>query len=820
MGNEVNDSRKPYQEGMVFRCNLDGSEFETLGWNFRNNWEVCVDSFGAMWQSDNDDDGNRGVRINYVMEYGNYGYKDEFTGAAWNQPRTNWEEEIPLRHWHLNDPGVVPNLLQTGAGAPTGICLYEGDLLPMFKGHPIHTDAGPNVCRAYVTKPSGAGYTAEIVNILNGARNQWFRPSDVCVAPDGSLLVADWYDPGVGGHRMQDAAHGRIFRVHPQGKAEKYVTAKVDVTTADGAAAALRSPNMATRYLAWTALHSMGPGAVAVLESMWNGNDPVMQARALGVLVKLGLGKEATLKYVAAGLSSSNSDIRCATIRLARQLGGVLEPRDVAPLVKLDDPSPAVRRELLIGLRELFALGADPNDLTLAWVALAKQYDGQDRWYLEALGIAAEGNWDRVLPAYLATSPSFADKAVRDIVWRSRAERTPELLLEIIRNPNTPESEIPRYLRAFDFLKGSRKTPVLTQLAFGSAGSDQRTSLVNAEAMNRLENFDLNAKPEYKAALAKVLQENAGTERFVRLVGQFNLAEKYPDLLKLARENSTNQLAVNSIKTLYDKQQSKLIREALQQEDRDLVDQTFAALTTAADGRSTGLLLDIVNDNSRPVWVRRGAVKAAAASLPGAQKLLEIAQSGTYDPPLKETLAAALTTVQWKVVTEPAMKLFPPPPGKSTRPLPSIPELAARSGDVGKGRVIYHTTGTCNKCHQVNGLGVEIGPNLSEIGKKLAKPAFYESILYPSAAISHGFENWLVVTNDGQVITGLLINETATEIQIKDDKGILRAVPLVNIEERKKQDVSLMPADIQKLMTEEELVDLVEYLTTLKERSR
>ena len=49
-GNEVNDKRKPYQQGMVFRCNEDGSDFETLGWNFRNNgkrpWTVSV-PFGS-----------------------------------------------------------------------------------------------------------------------------------------------------------------------------------------------------------------------------------------------------------------------------------------------------------------------------------------------------------------------------------------------------------------------------------------------------------------------------------------------------------------------------------------------------------------------------------------------------------------------------------------------------------------------------------------------------------------------------------------------------------------------------------------------------
>jgi putative membrane-bound dehydrogenase-like protein len=82
-GNEVSNKANPYRQGMVFRCNLDGSEVETLGWNFRNNYEVAVDSFGTLWQSDNDDDGNRGVRINYVMEFGNFGYVDEATGAGW-----------------------------------------------------------------------------------------------------------------------------------------------------------------------------------------------------------------------------------------------------------------------------------------------------------------------------------------------------------------------------------------------------------------------------------------------------------------------------------------------------------------------------------------------------------------------------------------------------------------------------------------------------------------------------------------------------------------------------------------------------------------
>ena len=157
-GNPASDRRQPYQQGIVFRCNLDGSQLETLGWNFRNNWMATIDSLGTVWQSDNDDDGHQGVRINYVMEFGNYGYRDELTGAGWHIVRTGRSNERAMRHWHQNDPGVVPNLLHTGAGSPTGITVYEGELLPeVFQNQLIHCDAGPRVVRAYPVKKDGGG---------------------------------------------------------------------------------------------------------------------------------------------------------------------------------------------------------------------------------------------------------------------------------------------------------------------------------------------------------------------------------------------------------------------------------------------------------------------------------------------------------------------------------------------------------------------------------------------------------------------------------------------------------------------------------------
>ncbi len=94
----------------------------------------------------------------------------------------------------------------------------------------------------------------------------------------------------------------------------------------------------------------------------------------------------------------------------------------------------------------------------------------------------------------------------------------------------------------------------------------------------------------------------------------------------------------------------------------------------------------------------------------------------------------------------------------------------------------------------------------------------FESILFPSAGISHNYESWLVQTVDGTLMTGVLIGETDNEIQLKDDKGILHKIPVADIEEKKKQQLSIMPADLHKALSEQDLVDVVEYMMSLKKK--
>ena len=463
-GNEVNNHGKPYRMGMVFRCNQDGSEVETLAWNFRNNYEVAVDSFGTLWQSDNDDDGNMGVRINYVMEFGNYGYTDEMTGAGWP---TGWgkakakgaaESEKVFYEWHQYDPGVAPNLLHTGAGSPTGILVYEGKLLPdVFRNQVIHCDAGPRVVRAYPAQPDGAGYKARIVDLVSSTDgDQWFRPSDVCVAPDGSIYIADWNDAGVGGHFMADQSldtmTGRVYRVAPKGS--KSSVPKLDLSTVPGCVTALESPNQASRYLAWTRLHEMQGKAEADLLKLWKGSDPRMRARALNLLCRI-QGNEQ--KYVEQALKDGDADLRITGLRIAKSL-----KIDVIPAVKMlaKDPSAQVRRECAIALRH----NPSPEAPKL-WAQLAIQHDGKDRWYLEALGIGADRQWEHFFDAWLAeVGDQWNSPAGRDVVWRSRSPKTPALLVKIINDKSLSAKDRDHYFRSLDFITGPQKDAALVEL--------------------------------------------------------------------------------------------------------------------------------------------------------------------------------------------------------------------------------------------------------------------------------------------------------------------------------------------------------------------
>lgn len=794
-GNPVTAEGEPYRQGMVFRSDRDGSNVEVLGHNFRNNYEVAVDSYGTLWQSDNDDDGNRGVRINYVMEYGNYGYSSELNGADWDESRIGMAEDIPTRHWHQNDPGVIPNLLQTGSGSPSGILVYEGHLLPeVFQNEMIHAEPGHNVVRSYPVEKDGAGYTAEIEYILEGVQDQWFRPADVTVAPDGSIFVADWYDPGVGGHQMGDQQRGRIYRIAPQDT--PYEIPDYDLNTLEGSIEALKSPNMNLRARAWLRLHERGEEAEQVLAGLWNSGDNARyRARALWLLSKL---EDNGQDYIDQALSDPNSDLRITGLRAARQLD-----MDLIPILQelADDSSPQVRREVAIALHH----NASPEAADI-WVQLANQHNGNDRWYLEALGIGASGQWDRFFEAWLENVGSdWNTPAGRDIVWRSRAEAALPMLTDLILDPSVESQIKPRYFRAFQFNNSSDYSDELVRVLQGDMPDQQR---LNVMTLKLLDTEDLQDSPIVQQRLEETLEAVAGTQEYLDLIENFEVENQNEKLFSLVTSYPDSSLGSNAAELLLEYGGEEYLTSVLEGDNGQEKANIITVLGNTSGSTSSEILLNFALNPRNSLPLRQEAVRGL-----GSGQLVELYRSGVLPEALYEAAGGVLTN-SWRADIQAIGRELTGQTQTTTQAnLAPISELVSMEGVPENGRVVFERY--CQICHVVNGQGMHYGPALSEIGGKLPKEGLYDAIINPSSGINFGYEGYVLTLEDGSQVAGIIRNETETELILVMPGGAVEEFSISEISSREQLEQSLMPA-LHTSMNQQELVDLVEYLNTLE----
>lgn len=801
-GNRVTTESGPYRKGMVFRVEPDGSRFEVLGHNFRNPYEVAVDAFGTLWQSDNDDDGNRAVRINFVMEGGNYGYTDELTGAGWRTPRTGMSDSIPLRHWHLNDPGVVPNVLQTGAGSPAGIMVYEGDLLPeRYQGMMIHADPGPRVVRAYPVTPDGAGYRGSIEPILTGTTDELFRPVDVAAAPDGSLFIADWYDPGVGGHNVGDLENGRIIRVAPTGSG--YTVPASDLESAEGAVRALSSPNHATRYLAYTRLAELGAGAEEVLRASWQGGSATERARALWLLALLPDGGD---RYLTEALADDNPDLRITALRVARRTRGEVLPtaRRLAA-----DPSPAVRREVAVALREI-------NDPAAAeiWADLAAGYAGGDRWYLEALGIGAGDRWDAFLAAWDArVGEGWNTPGGREIIWRARGEAALPRLAGLIRAPQSTQSDRDRYFRAFDFHPGPVREEALLSLLDGQHAAQAE---ITALALTHLDASTAGSDARVAPALDRALDGLQGSARFVQLAEKFDARNRLDEVVALAIENPENSTGVAAARLAIEWGALDRFRSIATGEYSAHAEAALTLLGAAGGASGVELLAEFATISDQPLPLRRTATQSLGRTQSGERQLLELVRAERLSDDLRPTAAAILFGSFRSGIREAAAEHLQPPAATTAdgKQLPAAAELASRRGDAASGRAVFQRA--CAICHTAPGIGTDFGPGLSDIGGKLSRSALYTAILEPNAGISFNYTGESIHLRDGTVVTGIVSSETASELTLRLPGGISTSYESGQIADRTRLEVSLMPDGLEQTMTEQELIDVVEYMASLR----
>ena len=801
----VSSRQGPYYAGTALRVNPDGTDFTVFGHNFRNPYELAVDSFGNIWQTDNDDDGNAWVRLNYVLEGGNFGY--------WGPRGQRWQVDHGS-HFHAELPGVVPNIRRLGAGAPCGLIVYEGKLLPpKYRGHLLHAEAGARTINTYLLQPEGAGYNAKVEATVASA-DPWFRPTDVCVAPDGAVFISDWYDPGVGGHRVVDLQRGRIYRLAPAGNRPQKVV--VDLTKQAGLEQAFASPAQSVRYLAYTALKQQGDKALPVLQSVYKSGDPILKARALWLLGGIpGEGEAA----VQTALEDIDSNFRTLAWRILRRYGADLsEPLNL--MVK--DRSPQVRREVAVALEQW------PADRAVeALAAFCRRYDGRDRWMLEALGIGARGKENALYARLLDNFTVKWSSRFGQLLWEFRPSDALPRLITLLKDDTLSVSERAEVL---DALSAQARPEAALAVAEFFQAVDQPQELVEKSFVRLSQQLysewtEMRSNPVVLSAVRKGLHAPALEAQALELAGDLEAPTLGPDLLAAAKsEASPEAMRILAIAAL-----GRTKDEAYLADLEPMVQNGDVKLRVAAV-RSIGSLkpknlepqMKKLLMSQAPNEVRTEAVRILGRADSGCAVLLDLEQAGTLPSELRNVASGVTNASPSPAIRTRAKRLLPPAVSKNRRPLPPIRELLALEGDVDRGKKLFNAVAgpKCASCHSLDDSKKSLGPNLSQIGDKLSKEALLDSILNPSAGIAPEYYVWRLQTRTEGIVVGIVSEDTPQRVTVLTDATTdLRFKPS-DVVSRQRSHLSLMPEDLVNSMTEQQMVDLLAFLGTLRKETK
>jgi len=357
------------------------------------------------------------------------------------------------------------------------------------------------------------------------------------------------------------------------------------------------------------------------------------------------------------------------------------------------------------------------------------------------------------------------------------------------------------------------------QPAHAADAEEQEKINTAVEALTRLENVNLEEKPAIKAAVERVLAKTRGTPGFVKLVQHFQLTNQNAGLIDVAINNPGNDTGVAAIRLVLAARDLPSIQQALQTTDTARTAHLVEALGHAQDKQVVPVLEPLVMDEQRAPIVRRTTVEALAQTQSGANALLTLAKQDKLPDNLKFVAASTLNAARWPEIKAAAAQVLPLPACQDAQPLPPVAELVRMPGDATRGAAIFRRENVgCIKCHQVRGEGRDLGPALSEIGDKLPREALLESILDPSAGISMGFEAWQLQLKSGDDAYGLKASETADEIAIKDINGLVTRYKKSTVASIQQSKISIMPTGLQQTMSTQELVDLVQYLFSLKKQ--
>jgi quinoprotein glucose dehydrogenase len=276
--------------------------------------------------------------------------------------------------------------------------------------------------------------------------------------------------------------------------------------------------------------------------------------------------------------------------------------------------------------------------------------------------------------------------------------------------------------------------------------------------------------------------------------------------------------AIHALETLKDAQLDATAKTALDDADPRVRHQGRRILVLKAPKEEAVKTLAKVLDDGAIVERQGALALLAKVQTPKADDILEDwldrMLAGKAPPEIHLDILLALRDCMKPSVND---KLIKFENARDKKNLTEVYRESMAGGDVENGRKIFFEKSevSCLRCHKVAGVGGEVGPDLTGIGKKYKRDYLLESLVDPNKQIAKGYETVVVALVNGQTKSGILKSEDAKALRLMTPEGQIVTIAKADIDERSRGP-SAMPSDVVQKLSRMEVRDLVEFLAGLQ----
>jgi putative heme-binding domain-containing protein len=674
------------------------------------------------------------------------------------------------------------------------------------------------------------------------SEDNWFRPVDIELGPDGALYVADFYNRIIGHYEVplmhpgRDRSSGRIWRIVYRGTDSKQPPPPSSVDRTKSSVpeliADLGHANLSVRLSAANQLAGRAGGDVdpAVRKVMAPGEPARRRVHGLWVLQRRGALDDDILLACA---RDADRELRVHGLKTLVERAELPHRVHELALAATRDTDPFVRRAAAE------ALGAHPDLANVRpLLALRQSAPAEDTHLIHVVRIALR---DQLTAANVSKGLEALDLSERDlrdladVATGVHSQESAAFLLGFLSNHAESPKNWVRYVHHIARYAAPERIDGLAELVRRAETHGRRVQAQLVKAIHQgVQERGMPPGAVMHGLAVKHARELLGSadageiDLGIELASGLRLSEVQEKLREVegraAAATPQRSAALTALAAIDPAGNEALMKGVLLDPAAAMALRQTAAGLLAASGRPGALRILVEAMPVAPGPLQAAIAAGLARRRDGAEALLDAIAAGKASARLlqEQPVAIALKQANPPRLAERLKSLLAglPPADQKLAALLDRRRAEFRASSrphrPDAGTAVFEKN--CGICHQIGGKGARIGPQLDGIGSR-GLERLVEDILDPNRNVDQSFRVTNLALENGQVISGLLLREDGAILVLADAQGKEVRVPSSSVVERKTSPLSPMPASLADQIPEDDFNRLLDYLLSKREPS-